>query len=59
MVDAGSPTRSLLSDLVSELPQPLKVMETSRSDLADMMLHRQFAVEPDPEITHDVGTVDR
>ena len=34
------------------------MVETSRSDLANMMLHRQFAVDPDPEITHDVGTVD-
>ena len=36
----------LLAVLVAELPQPPEVVETSRSDLADVTLHRQFAVKP-------------
>jgi len=31
------------------------VVETSRSDLADVTLHRQFAVKPDPKITHNIN----
>ena len=34
------------------------MVETSRSDLANMMLHHQFAVKPDSEITHNIGSVD-
>jgi len=34
------------------------MVEADGSGLADMMLHRQFAVKPDPEIAHDVSTVD-
>ena len=46
-----------LADLVSELPQPPEVIEAYGSDVTDMILHRQLAVEPDPEITHNVSTV--
>jgi len=46
------------ADFVSELSQPPEVVEANGSSLANTMLHRQFTVEPDPEIVHDVGTVD-
>jgi len=48
----------LLADLVAELPLSPEVVETSLSDLADVTLRRQFAVKPDPKITHNIGAVD-
>ena len=39
------------------LPQPPEVIEAYGSDLTDMMLHRQFAVDPNPEITHNISAV--
>ena len=43
---------------MSELPQLQEVVETSRSDVANVMLHRQFAVNPNLKITHNVDAVD-
>ena len=38
----------LLANLVAELLQPLKMVEISGSDLADVMIHRQFAIKQTP-----------
>ena len=47
-----------LANFVAELPQSPEVEETNRSDLANVMPHRQFAVEPSPKMAHNIGAVD-
>jgi len=46
-----------MADFVSEQTQPSEVIKTNGSGVADMMLHRQFAVKPDTDIVHDASAV--